>query len=68
MEVAASSVSHDLGDKLAVYRRNGVREYVVWRVLDHGIDWFELAGGALSRPPGGCRRRLCAAWRSLACG
>ena len=46
VEVAASSVSHDLGDKLAVYRRNGVREYLVWRALDHRTDWFELAGGA----------------------
>src|SRR5262245_42047125 len=32
-EVASSSVSYDLGKKLHVYRRNGVREYVVWRVL-----------------------------------
>ena len=34
MEVAASSASHDLHDKLNVYRRNGVREYLVWRTLD----------------------------------
>ena len=39
-EVAASSVSYDLGKKLEAYRRNGVREYVVWRVLDGQIDWF----------------------------
>jgi Uma2 family endonuclease len=39
-EVAASSVSYDLGKKLNVYRRNGVREYVVWRVLDKQVDWF----------------------------
>src|SRR2546427_7660206 len=32
-EVAASSVSYDLGDKQNVYRRSGVREYVIWRVL-----------------------------------
>jgi Uma2 family endonuclease len=30
-EVAASSVSYDLHQKLHVYRRSGVREYVVWR-------------------------------------
>lgn len=41
-EVAASSVSLDLGDKLRAYRRNGVREYLVWRVLDRAIDWFVL--------------------------
>ena len=33
-EVASSSVSYDLHAKLHVYRRNGVREYVVWRVLE----------------------------------
>jgi Uma2 family endonuclease len=41
-EVAASSVSYDLHDKLRVYRRNEVREYVVWRVWDRAIDWFVL--------------------------
>jgi Putative restriction endonuclease len=45
-EVAASSASHDLGMKLDVYRRNGVREYIVWRVLDRAIDWFVLREGS----------------------
>src|SRR3954453_7071257 len=31
-EVSSSSVSYDLHEKLRVYRRNGVREYLVWRV------------------------------------
>ncbi len=44
-EVASSSASYDLGVKLQVYRRNGVREYVVWRVLDRQIDWFVLREG-----------------------
>lgn len=44
-EVAASSESYDLGPKLHVYRRNGVREYVVWRVRDEEIDWFALREG-----------------------
>jgi Uma2 family endonuclease len=44
-EVAASSVSYDLGTKLHVYRRNQVREYIVWRVQDRAIDWFVLRGG-----------------------
>jgi Uma2 family endonuclease len=39
-EVASSSVSYHLGKKLNIYRRNGVREYVVWRVLDRQVDWF----------------------------
>jgi Uma2 family endonuclease len=45
VEVAASSVSYDLHDKKNAYRRNGVCEYVVWRVGDRAIDWFVLRGG-----------------------
>jgi Uma2 family endonuclease len=45
VEVAASSVSYDLHEKKEAYRRNGVREYVVWRVLDKAIDWFRLRDG-----------------------
>ena len=37
-EVASSSVSIDLTTKLHVYRRNGVREYVVWRVLEQAVE------------------------------
>jgi Uma2 family endonuclease len=44
-EVASSSASYDLNTKLHVYRRNGVKEYIVWRVLDRQIDWFVLRGG-----------------------
>lgn len=50
-EVAASSASYDLHVKLHVYRRNGVREYVVWRVLDRAIDWFILRAGQYERLP-----------------
>ncbi len=42
VEVAVSSVSYDLHDKMRAYRRNGVREYIVWRVRDGAIDWFRL--------------------------
>jgi Uma2 family endonuclease len=45
VEVAASSTSYDLGVKKEAYRRNGVGEYIVWRVLDGAIDWFELRDG-----------------------
>jgi Uma2 family endonuclease len=45
-EVASSSVSFDLHTKFNVYRRCGVKEYIVWRVLDRAIDWFVLRGGA----------------------
>ena len=46
VEVAASSVSYDLHQKLGVYRRNGVAEYIVHRVEDGELDWFVLQGGA----------------------
>ncbi len=48
-EVAASSASFDLGKKLEVYRRNGVREYLVWRVLDREVDWYVNRGGGFDR-------------------
>ena len=44
-EVSATTVSIDLHAKLDAYRRNGVREYVVWRVFDRTIDWFVLREG-----------------------
>ncbi len=48
-EVASSSVSIELHKKLHVYRRNGVLEYVVWRVLDRKVDWFVLHEGEFIR-------------------
>jgi len=48
-EVTASTASYDLHDKKNAYRRNGVREYVVWRVLDGEIDWFALRKGQYER-------------------
>jgi len=50
-EVASSSASYDLHAKLRVYRRNGVREYIVWRVLDQEVDWFVLRSGQYERLP-----------------
>ena len=44
-EVAASSATYDLHDKLAAYRDAGVPEYLVWRVLDKQFDWFVLQDG-----------------------
>jgi Uma2 family endonuclease len=48
-EVSASSVSIDLNRKLDIYQRNGVREYLVWRVFDEEVDWFVLRGGQYAR-------------------
>ena len=44
-EVAASSASYDLFEKRDAYLRNRVQEYVVWRVLEHQIDWLVLRDG-----------------------
>lgn len=42
MEIAGSSAAYDLHDKLKVYRRNGVQEYMVWQVFEQRLDWFWL--------------------------
>lgn len=44
-EISASTVSMDWGVKKQTYERNGVQEYIVWRVLDGEIDWFQLENG-----------------------
>lgn len=44
-EIAASSASYDLHAKLHVYRRNGVPEYLVWRIQERRIDWYRLVDG-----------------------
>lgn len=51
VEVASSSVAYDLHQKLDVYRRHGVREYIVWRTVDNAIDWFILRDGRYDRLP-----------------
>lgn len=56
VEVASSSASYDLHQKMRVYRRHGVREYVVWRTRDSAIDWFVLREGryeTLAKSPEG---------------
>jgi len=50
-EISASSASYDLHSKLVAYRRNHVKEYVVWRVLENVIDWFVLDGAQYARLP-----------------
>jgi Uma2 family endonuclease len=45
VEIAASSRSIDLGDKLRAYRRNGVQEYIVWVTGESRLLWFALQDG-----------------------
>ncbi|NET10715.1 MAG: Uma2 family endonuclease, partial [Symploca sp. SIO2B6] len=37
--------SYDLHDKKQVYRRNGVKEYIVWAVADQQLYRFRLQKG-----------------------
>ena len=45
VEIAASTVSLDLHQKLEVYQLHQVQEYLVWRVEDEQLDWFQLQQG-----------------------
>jgi Uma2 family endonuclease len=45
VEVAGSSASYDLHEKMQVYQRHGVREYLVWQLYENRLDWFELQEG-----------------------
>jgi Uma2 family endonuclease len=49
VEIAASSAANDLYSKKTAYRRNGVKEYIVWQVLDQKLDWFVLREGEYIR-------------------
>jgi Uma2 family endonuclease len=49
VEVAASSASYDLHDKLNTYQSNGVQEYIVWQTYDNELKWFRLKEGKYQR-------------------
>lgn len=49
VEISSSTASYDLHDKKDAYERNGIKEYIVWRVLDKEIDWFVLQDGKYVR-------------------
>ncbi|MGD1712751.1 Uma2 family endonuclease [Dapis sp. BLCC M172] len=40
-----SSAAYDLHDKLKAYQRNGVKEYLVWRVYKQELSRFQLSEG-----------------------
>jgi Putative restriction endonuclease len=50
-EIAATSIAYDLHQKKDVYRRHGVREYMVWSVDEGRIDWWELRDGVYETIP-----------------
>ncbi len=45
VEIAASSASYDLHDKLRAYRRNGVQEYLIWLTQEQSFRWYVLQEG-----------------------
>lgn len=45
VEIANSTASYDMHDKLNTYRRNGVQEYIVWLVGDGELLWYTLKDG-----------------------
>lgn len=52
-EVSGTSASIDMNAKLHAYRRNGVLEYLVWRVREKEMDWFALRNGQFEPLPRG---------------
>jgi Uma2 family endonuclease len=51
VEIASSSASYDLYDKREAYRRNGVREYLVWLVEDQELRWYIWEEGSYQQQP-----------------
>jgi Uma2 family endonuclease len=45
VEVSASTVAADRNKKLPAYERNGIREYIICRVLDAQVNWYVLHNG-----------------------
>lgn len=50
--------------KMEAYRRAGVPEYIVWRVLDQRIDWFRLRDGSRAPPRSSCASSRTGCWHS----
>jgi Uma2 family endonuclease len=45
IEISNTSADFDLHQKMDVYRRNGVGEYLVWRTFDSALDYFVAEDG-----------------------
>ncbi len=45
VEIALSSRSYDMHEKMEVYSRNQIPEYFVWEVMDARLHWFALKEG-----------------------
>lgn len=45
VEIVVSIVFYDFYSKKWVYENYGVKEYIVWCIIDWEIDWFVLVNG-----------------------
>ena len=45
VEIAGSTVDIDTNQKFKLYRRHGVKEYLIWRVEEQQFDWYYLKSG-----------------------
>ena len=45
-KATGTSVDYDLQDKLEVYQRCDVQEYIVWQTQEKRLDWFQLVNEA----------------------
>lgn len=57
VEIVGSSRAYDLHQKKGAYRRNGIREYLVWITDENRLVWWELSGSDYQEmaPAGGGR-------------
>lgn len=53
VEIAGSSRAYDLHQKKGAYRRNGVREYLVWVTTEQRLVWWALRGTEYEETPVG---------------
>jgi Uma2 family endonuclease len=51
VEIAGSSRAYDLHQKKDAYRRNGVREYLVWISAENRVVWWGLRAGEYQEIP-----------------
>jgi Uma2 family endonuclease len=45
VEIAVSTASYDLHDKLRAHRRNGVCEYLIWLTQEQAFRWYVFEDG-----------------------
>jgi Uma2 family endonuclease len=52
-EISLSTLPLDRNIKQPLYQKNGVREFILWRVEDRAVDWYALRGAEYEPLPVG---------------